>query len=102
MIELNDFEKAIFKYIWPGFDEDSWKDSELVREITKNQAAEILALCKKDLMKDAIEGVVEDGGEFINFGEGIYIDLDPSMQLKPAFNVKSGQKVKLLLITDDE
>jgi len=57
---------------------------------------------KEQMMKETIEGVVQDNGEFINFGDGKYIDLDPTQQLNPVFKLKDGQKVKLLLITEDD
>ena len=39
------------------------------------------------------EGEVFDNQEFIKFPDGTYIDLDPAQQLRPAFQLKDGDKV---------
>jgi len=33
--------------------------------------------------------------------DGTYIDLDPSMQLKPSFSVKEGERVKVVISKED-
>lgn len=55
---------------------------------------------KRQLMKDAKSGV-GTSDSCIQFEDGTWIDLDPTMQLKPAFNVKAGEKVNVLVIKKD-
>lgn len=50
---------------------------------------------RMQIIKDDKRGVCKDN--YIEFADGTCIDLDPSMQLKPAFNIKDGDKVKVLL-----
>ena len=52
------------------------------------------------MMKTAKSGI-GNNDNYIQFEDGTWIDLDPSMQLKPAFNVKEGEKVKVLVIKKD-
>lgn len=59
-------------------------------------------MMKEQMMGKAVEGVVQDNGQFINFGDGRYIDLDPSLQLNPVWKLNDGQKVKLIIIPEDE
>ncbi len=44
---------------------------------------------------------VGNNDNYIQFEDGTWIDLDPSMQLNPAFNIKKGEKVKVLVIKED-
>lgn len=46
--------------------------------------------------RNAKIGVCKDN--YVEFEDGTCIDFDPSMQLKPAFNVKDGDKVEVLLL----
>jgi hypothetical protein len=55
---------------------------------------------KEQMMTEAKSGI-GNNDNFIQFEDGTWIDLDPSMQLKPAFNVKEGEKVKVLIIKED-
>ena len=55
---------------------------------------------KKQIMKDAKSGI-GNNDNYIQFKDGTWIDLDPSMLLKPAFNVKEGEKVKVIIIKDE-
>ena len=43
---------------------------------------------------------VGNNDNYIQFDDGTYIDLDPSMQLKPAFDVKEGDKVKVIIVKE--
>lgn len=43
---------------------------------------------------------VGNNDNYIQFEDGTWIDLDPSMKLKPAFDVKEGEKVKVILIKE--
>lgn len=54
------------------------------------------------MMENAVEGVVQDDGQFINFGDGRYIDLDPTMGLKPVFELTDGDKVKVIVISEEK
>ena len=42
------------------------------------------------------EGLVFDGDQFIDFGDGTYIDLCPTLD-KPAFKLKDGDRVKVTI-----
>ena len=55
---------------------------------------------KLQLMKDAMDGVVDED-YFIMIGNETWIDIDPSMQNKPAFGLKKGDKVKILILKED-
>lgn len=57
---------------------------------------------RNQMMEKAMEGVVQDDGQFINFGDGRYIDLDPTMGLKPVFELTDGNKVKVIVIPDEK
>ena len=54
------------------------------------------------MMERAVEGVVQDDGQFINFGDGRYIDLDPTMENKPVFELTDGDKVKVIVIKEEK
>ena len=56
---------------------------------------------KEQMMKDAKEGIVTDKGDFIKFMDGTWVDLDPTVGNTPAFSLKEGQKVKLIVIKED-
>lgn len=45
-------------------------------------------------------GIVQKDLQIV-LDDGTYIDLDPSMQLKPSFSVKGGEKVKVVIIKED-
>lgn len=68
--------------------------------IYEGQAIEASPEWKKEQMiKKAKNGIV-DKDNFIKFDDGTWIDLDPTMQLKPAFDVKVGEKVKVIIIKE--
>ena len=56
---------------------------------------------KWQMMKDAKSGV-GNYDNYIKFEDGTWIDLDPSEQLKPAFNVNEGDKVKVIVIKEEK
>lgn len=56
---------------------------------------------KEKMMKDAKEGIVTDKGDFIKFMDGTWVDLDPTVGNTPAFSLKEGQNVKLIVIKED-
>ncbi len=55
-----------------------------------------IMLQKEQMMKDAKSGI-GNYDNYIKFEDGTWIDLDPSMQLKPAFNVNVNDKVKVIV-----
>ena len=55
---------------------------------------------KEQMMKDAKSGI-GNYDNYIKFEDGTWIDLDPSEQLKPAFNVNEGDKVKVLILKEE-
>ena len=55
----------------------------------------------KDLLEADCKSGVGNNDNYIQFEDGTWIDLDPSMQLNPAFNAKEGEKVKVLVIKED-
>ena len=55
---------------------------------------------KQQLMAKAKSGI-GNNDNYIQFEDDTWIDLDPSMQLKPSFNVEEGEKVKVLVIKED-
>ena len=57
---------------------------------------------KEEMMEKAVEGVVQDDGQFINFGDGRYIDLDPTMENKPVFELTDGEKVRVIVIKEEK
>lgn len=57
---------------------------------------------KEEMMEKAVEGIVQDNGQFINFGDGRYIDLDPTMENKPVFELTDGDKVKVIVIKEEK
>lgn len=56
---------------------------------------------KEQMMKDAKSGI-GNYDNYIKFEDGTWIDLDPSEQLKPAFNVNEGDKVKVIVIKEEK
>lgn len=54
---------------------------------------------KEQIIKNAKSGVINKD-YFIRFDDGTWIDFDPTMQLKPAFDVKVGEKVKVIIIKE--
>lgn len=64
---------------------------------TTSQMAKKMVNKAEVLLENTMEGIVLEDFQ-IKFHNGSYIDLDPSMQLKPAFNVKAGDKVKIKVI----
>ena len=55
---------------------------------------------EQQMMKGAKSGI-GNYDNYIKFEDGTWIDLDPSEQLKPAFNVNEGDKVKVIVIKED-
>ena len=45
---------------------------------------------------EAKSGIVQKDLQIV-LDDGMYIDLDPSMQLKPSFSVKEGERVKVVI-----
>ncbi len=54
---------------------------------------------KGKIMKEAKSGV-GNNDNYIQLDDGTWIDLDPSMGLKPAFNVEEGEKVTIAIIKE--
>ena len=92
-MKLTDFELAIAEYMWPLNDDiDELMQIEDYRNIAKRDARTILALAKKELLKDAVEGeVVKDISNKLAVTAKINLD-----------GFKFGEKVKILIIKDDE
>ena len=55
---------------------------------------------KEQMMAKAKCGTVQKDYQII-MDDGTYMDLDPSMQLKPAFNVNVNDKVKVIVTKED-
>lgn len=56
---------------------------------------------KEEMMENAKSGTVQKDNQVI-LDDGTYIDLDPSMQLKPSFvGLKEGDRIKVILIKED-
>ncbi len=55
---------------------------------------------ERQMMAKAKGGTVQKDYQII-MDDGTYIDLDPSMQLKPAFNVNVNDKVKVIVTKED-
>ena len=90
MIEINDFERAIADYLWVWCDVDALLEDDEVRGIVKREAAEILELAKKELMRDAISVDIDD------FGIKMYEYCIEKL------GMTSEDKVKVLILKDDE
>ena len=54
----------------------------------------------KELKEDAKGGTVQRDFQIL-MDDGAYIDLDPSMSMKPSFDVKEGERIKLIIIKED-
>jgi len=71
--------------------------------LTPEQALRAVEIAKEEaiqeLMADAKSGV-GDRSNYIKFTDGTWIDLDPTMQLKPSFDVKRGEAVKVLIVKE--
>ena len=52
------------------------------------------------MMEQAKSGIVGDDLQ-IMLDDGGCVDIDPSMQLKPAFNVKPGDRVRVVIVKED-
>lgn len=52
--------------------------------------------CRKEKAQTKV-GVVQDDLQ-VKLDDGHYIDLDPAMQRDPAFDVKPGDKVKVIVV----
>ena len=78
------------------------EDGDYVENLTarKNAFKAGYNLHKEKMMKGAKSGI-GDFYDYIKFEDGTWIDLDPSEQLKPAFNVNEGDKVKVIVIKED-
>lgn len=56
---------------------------------------------KEQMMAKAKSGTVQKDNQVI-FDNGTYMDLDPSMQLKPSFvGLKEGDRIKVIVIKED-
>ena len=55
---------------------------------------------KEKMMANAIGGTVQEDYQII-MDDGTYIDLDPSMSLKPSLAVKEGERIKVIVIKED-
>lgn len=56
---------------------------------------------KEEMMAKAKSGTVQKDNQVI-LDDGTYIDLDPSMQLKPSFvGLKEGDRIKVIVIKED-
>ena len=55
---------------------------------------------RKQFLENAKSGVVYDG-DYIKFDDRTWIDLDPSLSLKPAFELKEGETVKVVILKED-
>lgn len=54
---------------------------------------------EEQIMNKAKSGI-GDKDNYIKFEDDTWLDLDPTMKLKPAFDVKEGEKVKVLIIKE--
>ena len=52
------------------------------------------------MMAKAKGGTVQKDNQII-MDDGTYIDLDPSMSLKPSLAVKEGERIKVIVIKED-
>jgi len=92
MTELTDFEREIADIMWPFCDVDALLEYKESRDITKREAAKVLNLAKKELMKRAISGEVMKS-------------IDGSLHVKSeAINTddKWGDKVQVIILKKDE
>ena len=55
---------------------------------------------KEELMAKAKGGTVQKDYQII-MDDGTYIDLDPSMSLKPSLAVKEGERIKVIIVKED-
>lgn len=78
------------------------KDQQLIELAEDHAMLAGMNKMKEEMMEKAVEGVVQDDGQFINFGDGRYIDLDPTMGLKPVFELTDGEKVKVIVIPEEK
>lgn len=83
------------------FINDDFDKAELDGRTISNIARHFAKWQKEHLMKDAKSGIVTSDN-YIKFEDGTWIDLDPTMQINPAFSYKSGGKVRVLLIKEEE
>lgn len=70
------------------------------KEVHDDVAYSIIGKQKDQMMKDAKSGI-GTYDNYIKFKDGTWIDLDPSMSLKPSFTVKSGERVKVIVIKEE-
>lgn len=68
--------------------------------IPKDAVKEYLEMGAQLITKCAKYGTVQKDNQVL-LDDGAYIDLDPSMSLKPSFPVKEGERVKVLFIKED-
>jgi len=52
---------------------------------------------KEQITKNIKSGIVKDNYQ-IKLDDGHWIDLDPTMQLNPAFDVRKGDKVTIVIL----
>ena len=97
-----DLEQAAYKYgeeldqIVGSYDDDDSSVGDYAQEAFKAGAR----WQKEQMMKDAVECEV-DKDYYIKFSDETWIDLDPSMQLKPAFGLNKGDKVKIIVLKEE-
>ena len=98
-VDCDDFEEEFAKFLADRKDilpkGEGFSDLDLYRT-----ALHFNGWQKRKLMKDAKSGTVQEDFQII-LDDGAYIDLDPSMSLKPSFAVKAGERVKLIIIKED-
>lgn len=56
---------------------------------------------EEQIMAKAKGGTVQEDYQII-MDDGTYIDLDPSMSLKPALAVKAGERIKVIVIKEED
>ena len=53
-------------------------------------------------LSDSAKSGVGNIDHYIQMDDGTWIDLDPCMKLTPAFDIREGEKVKVIIIKEDK
>lgn len=56
---------------------------------------------KQKMLEKAKSGIVTSENQ-VKMDDGTWLDLDPTMQLKPVFDIKTDEKVKVLILREND
>ena len=98
---MDETDRYIYNAFKAGAEYQRKQDQSLIELAEDHAMLAGMSKMKEEMMEKAVEGVVQDDGRFINFGDGRYIDLEPHW-IKPVFELTDGDKVKVIVIKEEK